>query len=61
MAWGIIEWNDEYAICDTQHIKRFPNGNYIYIRKGECFPREPLYANFIENNKKIFANMNENR
>lgn len=53
MAWGIIEWNNEYAICDTQYIKRFPNKNYIYVKRGECFPKEPLYPNFNEHNKII--------
>jgi hypothetical protein len=43
MAWGIIKWNNEFAIVDTQFIKRFPNKDYTQIRKGQEFPKEPIF------------------
>lgn len=42
MAYGILKWNDGYCIFHTQEIKRFPDLDYVYIRKGEAFPKKPI-------------------
>jgi hypothetical protein len=44
MAYGILKWNDGYIIFYTQQIKRFPDLDYIYIRKGEAFPKPPIFT-----------------
>lgn len=41
MAWAILKGKDGYSICGTRQIKRFPDLDYIYIRKGDAFPNEP--------------------
>jgi hypothetical protein len=43
MAWGILRENNEFVIVPTSFIKKFPNKDYLYIRKGSEFPKEPLY------------------
>ena len=42
MAYAILKWNDEFCIFSTQQIKKFPKLCYLYIRKGERFPGNPI-------------------
>lgn len=43
MAWGIMKWNNEYIIVETQFIKKHKDAELVLIRKGACFPGKPLY------------------
>lgn len=42
MAYAISKWNNEYCIYETLEIKKHLDLNIIYIRKGECFPGNPI-------------------
>ena len=39
-AWGVYAMNDGYVMADTSFMKRFPDIDYVYTRKGECFPND---------------------
>ena len=43
MAYAIIKRNNDYIICDTAYIKRFPNLEYVYMKKGKEFPKNALF------------------
>ncbi len=34
MAYGIIKWNDGYCIVDGSEMKRHPDFDLIYLKKG---------------------------
>ena len=37
-AWGVYAMNDGFVIADTSYMKRFPDVDYVYVRKGDNFP-----------------------
>ena len=42
MAWGVLKWNDGCIICATDYIRDNPDLDYLYIKKGQCFPEKPI-------------------
>lgn len=42
MAYAIIKWNAEFIIYNSDQLRRFPDLDYVYIRKGEGFPNSPV-------------------
>ena len=44
MAYAITPWNKGFIIADTAYIKRNPNTNYEFIRKGDMFPLNSAFT-----------------
>lgn len=39
MAYGVYKMNDGYVMASTSFIKRFPDIDYVYMCKGDLFPK----------------------
>jgi len=44
MAWGVIKWNDGYCIVTSDHMKRHPDLEIVYIKKGNEWPKPARFG-----------------